>query len=404
MVLLAVAKNRKNPILNAWQKVRRDSMDDPEYLASLNHGGNIGVLLGTASGGVCAIDFDADADADAFLASNPGLVSSFRTRGARGCQVWILAQGAFPPSGDAKNASGSKVAEWRADGRQSVVWGIHPDGHEYRWLVDAPPLLYHFEQILWPQGWRGPWMPEPTQASELRTDKHLASSGVIILPSGDVSILDCANTVFPMLARTRRVFTRGGTAVELVNNVSGPSKGLSLEQILPAGFRSRLENCGSLVVWRKGKNGQDVLQPTTCPEDMARALLASQPARELLPPIAAVTGCPIAIENGEGNLEILARGYHPQLGGLLVTVGVTPPRVDVQEAVKALSDLLTEFETSRRRQIARARWRRLFLLRCPSVDSFEDEFLLTWLRLTNPKPAKGIARRCWQPFTTKARG
>ena len=342
-VLLAIGKGKKNPTLTGWQKVQQDSMADPAYLDTLNHGGNIGVLLGSVSGGLCAIDFDADADAEAFLATNPELAGSFRTRGARGCQVWIRAQGVFPPSGDAKNAEGRKVAEWRADGRQSVIWGVHPDGHEYRWLVDVPPLPFHFQRIRW-LDWRGPWMPESSEPSDLRMDRPLARPGVIILPSGGVSILDCANAVFPLLAKMRKVFTRGGVVVEAISNPSGPSRGLVLEPLQPAGFRSRLESCGSVMAWRKGRSGGDVLQPTTCPEDMARALLASEPAREILPPIAAVTGCPVAIEDPEGNLRILALGYHAQLGGLLVTAGTTPSQVGVDEAIKALSGLLDEFD------------------------------------------------------------
>ena len=125
-----------------------------------------------------------------------------------------------------------------------------------------------------------------------------------------------------MLAKTRRIFTRGGAVVEVVN-AGGTNRGLALEPVQPSGFRSRLESCGSVMVWRKGGRGQDVLQPTTCSEDTARALLASEPAREILPPISTVTGCPVAIEDADGNLQILARGYHSELGGLLVTAGTT---------------------------------------------------------------------------------
>ena len=339
-VLLAAAKGRKNPTLSGWQHVRRESMADPAYLETLNHGGNIGVLLGEASSGLVALDFDRQEDAEAFLAENPTLAGSFRSCGARGCQVFVRIEGLLPPSCNLKNAAGETVCEIRADGRQSIVAGVHPSGREYTWPVDAPPVEIPFDGIVWPDGWRGPWM-EP---ADLRTDKPLSPPGVIILPSGDVGILDCANSVFPMLAKGRRVFTRGGAVVELVNNPSGPSRGLALEPVNSAGFRSRLESCGALMAWRAGRGGKDVLQPTTCPEDMARALLASEPARELLPPIAAVTGCPVAIEDADGNLQILARGYHPQLGGLLVTAGTTPPQVDVDEAVGALCDLHSEFD------------------------------------------------------------
>lgn len=174
VVLLAIARKRKNPTLTGWQNVRQESMDDPVYLDTLNHGGNLGVLLGSVSGGLCAIDFDADADADLFLAENPKLVSALRTRGARGCQVWLRAPGVFPASGDAKDGSGGKVAEWRADGRQSVIFGVHPSGHEYRWIVDAPPAELHFQQIRWPAGWQAPWIPEPEDPA-LAADRQIVS-------------------------------------------------------------------------------------------------------------------------------------------------------------------------------------------------------------------------------------
>src|ERR1041384_8290668 len=45
---------------------------------------NIAVYLGKASGGLCAIDFDADEDLAAFLELNPALAATTRSRGSRG--------------------------------------------------------------------------------------------------------------------------------------------------------------------------------------------------------------------------------------------------------------------------------------------------------------------------------
>jgi hypothetical protein len=50
---------------------------------------NIAVYLGKASGGLCAIDFDADEDLAAFLAANPRLARTTRSRGSRGGMVWL---------------------------------------------------------------------------------------------------------------------------------------------------------------------------------------------------------------------------------------------------------------------------------------------------------------------------
>lgn len=334
-VLLAVPRGKKAPRAAGWQKHTLADMTRPEYLASLNHGGNVGVLLGHASAGLCALDFDFDADADLFLCLNPALASALRTRGARGCQVWVRIEGEFPPSGDAKDEAGRKAAEWRADGRQSIIAGVHPSGVDYRRLVDAPPAALAFDALRWPEGWRLPWKPEPVQVPRARPADE--DQSVIILPSGEVGILDCAEKLFPKLAATRRIFTRGGVVVELSN--AG-----TLEIVRPAALRSRLETAGRVVAWRKGRNGVDVLQPVVCPEDIAKALLESLPARELLPSIASVVGCPVAVEDANGNLRVLGHGYHPERGGLLVTGGAMPPRVPLAEAAAALAGLLKEFD------------------------------------------------------------
>src|SRR5882724_318655 len=50
---------------------------------------NIAVYLGKASSGLCAIDFDKDEDLAAFVAANPKLASSLRSRACRGAQIWM---------------------------------------------------------------------------------------------------------------------------------------------------------------------------------------------------------------------------------------------------------------------------------------------------------------------------
>src|SRR5260370_11350056 len=46
VVLLPIPRGRKGPIIEGWQHFTSEKMKEPEYLAQLNHGGNIGVLLG----------------------------------------------------------------------------------------------------------------------------------------------------------------------------------------------------------------------------------------------------------------------------------------------------------------------------------------------------------------------
>src|SRR5260370_20013658 len=68
VVLLPIPRGRKGPIIEGWQHFTSEKMKEPEYLAQLNHGGNIGVLLGN---GLITIDLDYHAAVEAFLDVNP---------------------------------------------------------------------------------------------------------------------------------------------------------------------------------------------------------------------------------------------------------------------------------------------------------------------------------------------
>ncbi len=115
---------------------------------------NIAVYLGKASGGLCAIDFDVDEDLAAFLAINPALGATLRSRGSRGGMVWVRVSGEFPKS------CKSKRFEWRADGNLSTVYGRHPKGMDYTLVVDAVPMTVTFDSIVWPDDWERPWQED----------------------------------------------------------------------------------------------------------------------------------------------------------------------------------------------------------------------------------------------------
>ena len=114
---------------------------------------NLAVYLGKASGGLCAIDFDADEDLAAFLALNPALATTTRSRGSRGGMVWLRVEGEYPESCNPEH----KHFEWRADKRLSTIHGRHPAGMDYTLTVNAPPLVVAFADIVWPEDWELPW-------------------------------------------------------------------------------------------------------------------------------------------------------------------------------------------------------------------------------------------------------
>ncbi len=115
---------------------------------------NIAIYLGRASNGLCAIDFDADEDIALFLAQNPKLEHTTRTRGSRGGMLWIRIDGDYPESCNPEH----KHFEWRADQRLSTIHGRHEKGMDYMLLVDESPITLKFEEIVWPKEWQLPWV------------------------------------------------------------------------------------------------------------------------------------------------------------------------------------------------------------------------------------------------------
>jgi P4 family phage/plasmid primase-like protien len=123
---------------------------------------NLAVYLGKASGGLCAIDFDADEDLSAFLAVNPKLEATTRSRGSRGGMVWLRVEGEYPESCNPEH----KHFEWRANNRLSTIFGRHPVGMDYTLLVDSSPVTVKFADIVWPDGWQLPWVGAAARAEK----------------------------------------------------------------------------------------------------------------------------------------------------------------------------------------------------------------------------------------------
>jgi hypothetical protein len=164
VVLLPIPRGTKSPIFREWQNTTFADTQAKEYreslLQAIARGGNVGVLLGPASGGLIAIDLDDDAIAASFLERNPRLQLTLRSRGRRGFQLWIRVRGDYPNTQAVYNlpdSAGRKYAEWRcgggARGAQSVIFGLHPEKTPYQIENPCPPLLVDFKSI----NWLAPW-------------------------------------------------------------------------------------------------------------------------------------------------------------------------------------------------------------------------------------------------------
>ncbi len=130
-----------------------EATQTPAYLYLLASGEfNIAVYLGKISGGLCALDFDQDEDLATFLAVNPMLETTTRSRGSRGGMVWFRIEGEFPAS------CTTGQFEWRANGRLSTIFGRHPKGMDYILTVESAPVSLSFSDIGWPDGWELPWV------------------------------------------------------------------------------------------------------------------------------------------------------------------------------------------------------------------------------------------------------
>ena len=331
-VLLKVPTGKKGPRIRGWQRLGQTDMT-PEYLASLNHGQNIGVLLGAASEGLCSIDIDNDNQLEAFLRLNPGLRESLISRGSRGGNIWLRIKGGYLPAGKIKDRKGKPRGEWRADGNQTVIYGQHPSGCRYR-DNGKRPLEIQFQEINWPEDFELPWeeKPEPTAPDLLRD--------CIILPSGPLGLYKSAERVFQILARSKAIFLRGGRVFQPVLSETGL---LRLEVVSEQTFRSLIERHGKVVAYRGGSRGEELIKADArCSLDTSAAWLASD-AKDILLPIAAVHSCPIIIETGNG-IEVLVKGYHSTCGGRLLAGGTMPEQMGVAAAVEILLDSVAEYD------------------------------------------------------------
>jgi P4 family phage/plasmid primase-like protien len=155
-VLVPIPLGEKGPRLKGWQQTKLEAMENPAYLRKLARG-NIGVLQGAPSNGLCSIDLDSDEAAAAFLEVNPLLKDTLQTRGQRGFNAWVQIEGEYPGPEKIKDAAEQACGEWRSTGNQTVIHGKHPSGCSYRIVNEVPPIKMRFEKILWPKTWAVPW-------------------------------------------------------------------------------------------------------------------------------------------------------------------------------------------------------------------------------------------------------
>ncbi len=174
-----------------------------------------------------------------------------------------------------------------------------------------------------------------TEADDFSIPKN-----VFPVPAGGISYTESADRIFSAFARKQRVFMRGSCPHEVATSPDGTDH---LSPITPERLSNIVESYGHRVARREkgtGKNeGMLVWRTTTFPQAASKVILHSDKARERLPAIASLSGCPIFTADG----QILARGYHPHNGGVFVTRGGGIETLGLEAAKKALVSLLEDF-------------------------------------------------------------
>ena len=136
----------------------------PAYLKSLA-GGNVGVALGEKSGNLVALDVDADELVGPFIAANPIFKTTLQTHGARGRVFWLRMAGGYPrTTKKLKDQACEDCGEFRSNGGQTIIHGIHPNGKAYEVVNCARPVTVDFASIVWPSQISNP----PKLETELR--------------------------------------------------------------------------------------------------------------------------------------------------------------------------------------------------------------------------------------------
>ena len=148
-VLIPVGYEKKIPTIKGWQRLSGGTMENPDHLAALA-GGNIGVLLGSASDGLVSIDFDTEESATEFRRLNGVLADTLTTAARRGLNLWYRVISELPRSCKIKTTGGADVGEVRANGNQTIIHGRHPLGANYRAIKLAKPRLIEWSDLQWP--------------------------------------------------------------------------------------------------------------------------------------------------------------------------------------------------------------------------------------------------------------
>ena len=311
-----------------------------------------------AHSGILCVDLDKLADAASFrekLKSDPHVLTVFISPTGSGLKVLVRIKA------DASRHHASFLA---AQSHFKKAYGVEIDGGckdvaRLCFVSDDADIFIRADgaEILEPAAEESeepePQPEEPLQqAHQGETGEVVIPEGLILLPGGPVGNLRSSETVFDAIAQKKphRIFTRNGSVVKIAitptdDKVDPQEEGtLRIEDLGADELRSEIEKYGTLFAYRAGPHGELLLKAgARMSRDVATMLLTST-SRFRLPKLAVIHACPLLVQEKNGAMRVLRKGYHPYGGGRYITSGKTLPQVLLADAVGCLLSMLEEFD------------------------------------------------------------
>lgn len=185
-VMLPITEREKGCRKPGWTSATLETTSDPKWQAALLRAGNVGILLGPASGDLISIDCDTDEYLHTMRDLNPSFENTLITRGSRGGNIWLFMEGPYPQ----KTIAVKGFGEFRSKGGQTVIFGTHPSGSAYHRLNDRPPLRVSFDSIRWPDA-AAPKMRRSPAASPAGSREGTKREGEFSCASASASLGPC---------------------------------------------------------------------------------------------------------------------------------------------------------------------------------------------------------------------
>lgn len=176
------------------------------------------------------------------------------------------------------------------------------------------------------------------QAAQDFVEQHAAPTlqPRIMIPHDGYKISASAQDLFTEIAKSGRIFYRGGAVVELLED---PDDGFISQPLVPAAAVSRFEN---YVCFTKPGKGNAAATLTNISEQTAKLYLKTDAARDRLPRLNGIVNCPMLVEK-DGRLVEVGRGYSAETG-YYVTSEKAAETIDLAFAVQILGRILDDFD------------------------------------------------------------